>query len=67
MRQAAFKKIIAEIDMEDFTLAGARQEINSLRNTYGRGLNKIEKCLKSGMGTEDVYTPSLKLFKIMDE
>jgi hypothetical protein len=67
MRQAAFEKIIAEMDMEDFTLADARQEIESLRNTYGQELNKIEKSLKSGMGNEDVYTPSLKWFKIVDE
>ena len=67
MRQAALEKIVAEMDMEDFTLADARQKIKSLRNTYGQELNKIEKSLKSGMGTEDVYTPSLKWFKIMDQ
>jgi hypothetical protein len=67
MRQAAFEKNFAGIDIEDFTLADARQKIKRLRNTYGQELNKIEKSLKSGMGIEDVYTPSLKWFKIMDE
>ena len=40
MRQAALEKIVAEMDMEDFTLADARQKIKSLRNTYGQELNK---------------------------
>jgi hypothetical protein len=35
MRQEALEKTVAEMDMEDFTLADARQ-INSLRNIYGQ-------------------------------
>jgi hypothetical protein len=33
MRQAVFEKIIAEMDMEDFTLADARQEIKRVCET----------------------------------
>ena len=40
MRQAALEKTVAEMGMEDFTLADARQKIKSLRNTYGQELNK---------------------------
>jgi hypothetical protein len=36
MRQTAFEKIIAEMDMEDFTLADARQEIESAKHLRPR-------------------------------
>jgi hypothetical protein len=50
MRQAPFEKIIAEMSMEDFTLVDARQEIKSLRNTYGQELKKNREKFKIGNG-----------------
>ena len=66
MRVGALEKIVEEMGIEGFTVADARQKVKSLRNTYNQQLLKIEKSRKSGMGREDVYTPSLKWFHLMD-
>jgi len=36
MGQAALEKIVAEMDMEDFTLADARQKIKSAKHLWPR-------------------------------
>lgn len=37
-----------------------------MRNSYRRELAKIKKSVKSGMGEEEVYEPSLWYFKDLD-
>lgn len=66
MRVGALERIVKEMNIDGFTIAEARQKIKSLRNTYNQELQKIEKSIKSGMGGDDVYTPALKWFHIMD-
>ncbi|KAF5275783.1 hypothetical protein FQR65_LT16528 [Abscondita terminalis] len=66
MRQAALEQIVQTMEIEDFTIADARQKVKSLRNTYSQELQKIDKSIKSGMGGDDIYTPAVKWFKIMD-
>ena len=66
MRVRALENIVEEMGIEGFTVADARQKVKSLRNTYNQQLPKIEKSRKSEMGREDVYTPSLKWFHLMD-
>lgn len=65
-RLASLQKIVEEMGREDFTVADVRTKIKNLRNTYSQELQKIEKSMKSGMGGDDVYTPSMKWFKVMD-
>jgi hypothetical protein len=36
-----------------------RKKINGLRTTYGRELKRITDSTKSGIGTDDIYVPSL--------
>lgn len=66
LRLAALEQIVAEMNIDGFSVAEARIKIKNLRNTYNQELQKIEKSIKSGMGGDDVYTPSMKWFKIMD-
>jgi Alcohol dehydrogenase transcription factor Myb/SANT-like len=68
MRQAALRRIVTEMTtIENFTIADARMKIKNLRSTYSQELSKIDKSIKSGMAPEDVYVPSMKWFKIMDQ
>ena len=66
MRVGALEKIVEEMGTEGFTVADARQKVKSLRNTYIQQLQKTEKSRQFGKGREDVYSPSLKWFHLMD-
>lgn len=66
MRVAALEKLVRDMEVDGFSVSDARQKIKSLRNTYSQELQKIEKSVKSGMGADEVYTPTLKWFHIMN-
>lgn len=66
MRKAAEEEIVSKLQIEGFGISEFKQKIKNLRTTYHQEIQKIAKSKKSGSGTEDMYTPSLKWFSIMD-
>lgn len=64
VRLEALENIVNEMGLKGFTVGDARQKVKSLRNTYSQELQKIENSMKSG--SENLYTPTLKWFNIMD-
>ncbi|CAJ0938723.1 unnamed protein product [Ranitomeya imitator] len=42
-----------------------RKKIQALRTVYKKELNKVEKSLKSGAGTDDVYVPKLWYYDLL--
>ncbi|XP_018577741.1 uncharacterized protein LOC108916036 [Anoplophora glabripennis] len=70
-KNAAYQKLIEKLKEakadanRDFVI----KKINSLRSSYRKEKKKVSESLKSGAGTEDVYTPTLwyyDLFKFLD-
>lgn len=66
MRKAAEEEIVSKLQIEGFGISEFKQKIKNLRTTYHQEIQKIARSKKSGSGTEDMYTPSLKWFSIMD-
>ncbi|XP_077155581.1 uncharacterized protein LOC143818016 [Ranitomeya variabilis] len=43
-----------------------RKKIHALRTVYKKELNKVEKSVKSGAGTDDIYVPKLWYYDLME-
>ncbi|XP_022907986.2 uncharacterized protein [Onthophagus taurus] len=66
LRDAVFEKLTEELKaeglVEDMTPKQLKSKIKSIKDAYRQELAKIEKSKKSGMGTDDIYTPKLIWF-----
>ena len=40
-----------------------KKKLHSLRTSFGKELNKMEKSRKSGSGTDDVYRPTYEFYE----
>lgn len=66
-RQAAYLEIQEVMAIKDFGQKEIAQKIKNIRSTYSQEKKKISESKKSGAGSSDVYTPTLKWFKILDD
>ena len=66
MLVGALEKTVEEVGNTGFYCCRCQAQSEKFRNTYNQELQKIEKSRKSGMGREDLYTPPLKWFHLMD-
>lgn len=64
--QAAIENIIEEMGIPGFGIVEVKNKIKNLRSTYNQEVLKIKKSAKSGSGSEDLYTPPMKWFEILD-
>ena len=63
-RVADINKITAELQKSGLCVIASevRKKIDSIRSQYRRELRKVEKSKKSGVGADDIYTPTLWCF-----
>jgi len=67
MKNAAYESLAREMNIADLnTVADVKQKIKNLRGTYKQELAKIKKSVHSGAGGDEVYSPSMKWFSLMD-
>ena len=64
LKDAGYDKLVEKLREieEDADRDMVRKKINGLRTAYRRELKKITDSTKSGIGTDDVYVPSLWYF-----
>ncbi|XP_071529508.1 uncharacterized protein [Panulirus ornatus] len=68
-RVAAINNITAELQKSGLSKSGlsvitseVKKKIESIRSQFGRELRKLEKSKKSGVGADEIYTPTLWCF-----
>ncbi|GBN05247.1 hypothetical protein AVEN_116379-1 [Araneus ventricosus] len=66
MRDRAVEAIAADMALPEFKCKEVRLKLKSLRSTYHLEVGKIQKSVRSGMATENLYVPSMKWFNTMD-
>ncbi|GBL89751.1 hypothetical protein AVEN_104688-1 [Araneus ventricosus] len=66
MRYRAVETIAADMALPEFNCKEVRLKSKSLRSTYHLEVGKIQKSVRSGMATENLYVPSMKRFNTMD-
>lgn len=61
MKREAYDDLVKFLINKNFTvtIADVKKKIQNLRNAFRKERKKIEDSLRSGSGTEDVYTPTL--------
>lgn len=65
-RQQALENIVEEMKIPNFTVNDCKNKIKNIRSHYCQELKKIKNSMKSGMGTQDIYKPTLPWFHILD-
>ncbi|XP_050509237.1 uncharacterized protein LOC126886376 [Diabrotica virgifera virgifera] len=65
-RAAAARRIAAEMDIRGFTEVHVVIKFKNLRSSYMQELKKIKQSMKSGCSPDEVYTPKVGWFTIMD-
>lgn len=66
-KQAAYANLEETMNIPGFTQKEIKIKIKNIRSTYSQELKKIKESMKSGAGTDSVYTPSLKWFRMADD
>ncbi|CAJ0961187.1 unnamed protein product [Ranitomeya imitator] len=68
-KKAAYEKLLAlykqHLPTETVDDNIVRKKIQALRTVYKKELNKVEKSVKSGAGTDDVYVPKLWYYDLL--
>ncbi|XP_069583110.1 nucleolin-like [Ranitomeya imitator] len=68
-KKAAYEKLVALYKQhhptEKVDENNVRKKIQALRTVYKKELNKVEKSMKSGAGTDDVYVPKLWYYELL--
>ncbi|XP_077148676.1 uncharacterized protein LOC143809484 isoform X1 [Ranitomeya variabilis] len=68
-KKAAYEKLVALYKQHHPTETVdeniVRKKIQALRTVYKKELNKVEKSVKSGAGTDDVYVPKLWYYDLL--
>ncbi|CAL1294481.1 unnamed protein product [Larinioides sclopetarius] len=67
MRDRAIAAISTDMAIPGFGDREVRRKLKSLKSTYHLEVGKIQKSIKSGMSTENLYVPNMKWFSVMDE
>ncbi|XP_060846452.1 KRAB-A domain-containing protein 2-like [Rhopalosiphum padi] len=63
-KEVSYNKLLDNLHMLDLpgSLDSLKKKIKSLRDTYRKELQKVQKSKKSGAGANDVYKPKLAWF-----
>ncbi|CAJ0956626.1 unnamed protein product [Ranitomeya imitator] len=68
-KKAAYEKLVAlykeHHPTETVDENIVRKKIQALRTVYKKEMNKVEKSMKSGAGTDDVYVPKLWYYDLL--
>ncbi|CAJ0967363.1 unnamed protein product [Ranitomeya imitator] len=68
-KKAAYEKLVALYKQHHPTETVdeniVRKKIQALRTVYKKEVNKVEKSMKSGAGTDDVYVPKLWYYDLL--
>ncbi|CAJ0940110.1 unnamed protein product [Ranitomeya imitator] len=68
-KKAAYEKLVALYKQHHPTETVdeniVRKNIQALRTVYKKEINKVEKSMKSGAGTDDVYVPELWYYDLL--
>ncbi|CAH1108231.1 unnamed protein product [Psylliodes chrysocephalus] len=64
-REAAIKKIVDAMGIEDFGPTEVKNKIKNLRSTYVQEVVKIKKSESSGAGADEIYRPKIKWCIVM--
>lgn len=67
MRKAAEEDVVKRMGKEGFGVTELKQKIKIIRTTYNQEASKIKKSKKSGAKPDDIYVPSVKWFRLMEE
>ena len=68
-REASLKKLMQELSaagVETANVEALKKKIKNIKDSYRMEVNKVKKSIKSGMGTDEVYTPKLAWFEQAD-
>lgn len=65
-KDAAYEKIVEEMNIAGFGVPEAKKKMRTLRSTYYQEKKKIQNSMRSGSGTDTVYVPNLHWYKEMD-
>ncbi|XP_050676858.1 uncharacterized protein LOC126973577 [Leptidea sinapis] len=66
-RDTALVRISEAINIPGFGSKEVYTKIRNLKSTYAQEAKKIKQSTKSGAGTDDVYIPHIKWFKLFDD
>ncbi|KAJ4447226.1 hypothetical protein ANN_09229 [Periplaneta americana] len=50
---------------EDANMSVLKKKIENMRTSYRRELKKVKASVRTGAGTEDIYTPTLWYFELL--
>ncbi|CAH1990209.1 unnamed protein product [Acanthoscelides obtectus] len=67
MRKAAEEDIVNRMGKEGFGVTELKQKIKIMRTTYNQEALKVKKSKKSGGKPDDIYVPTVKWFRQMEE
>ncbi|CAH2004202.1 unnamed protein product [Acanthoscelides obtectus] len=67
MRKAAEEDIVNRMGKEGFGVTELKQKIKIMRTTYNQEALKVKKFKKSGGKPDDIYVPTVKWFRQMEE
>nr|CAI5870088.1 unnamed protein product [Callosobruchus analis] len=65
-KDAAYQKIVQEMNIAGFGVPEAKRKMRTLRSTYYQEKKKIQNSMRSGSGSDTVYVPNLHWYKEMD-
>lgn len=65
-RDTALVRISEAMNIPGFGSKEVYTKIRNLKSTYAQEAKKIKQSTKSGAGTDDVYIPQIKWFKLLD-
>ncbi|CAB3237620.1 unnamed protein product [Arctia plantaginis] len=66
-RDTALVRISEAMNIPGFGSKEVYTKIRNLKSTYAQEAKKIKQSTKSGAGTDDVYIPQIKWFKLLDD
>ncbi|XP_038207419.1 uncharacterized protein LOC119829107 [Zerene cesonia] len=66
-RDTALLRISEAMNIPGFGSKEVYTKIRNLKSTYAQEAKKIKQSTKSGAGTDDVYIPQIKWFKLLDD
>lgn len=67
VRDAALLRISEAMNIPGFGSKEVYTKIRNLKSTYSQELKKVKQSTKSGAGTDEVYNPHIKWFKLLDD
>ncbi|KAF5294813.1 hypothetical protein FQA39_LY00297 [Lamprigera yunnana] len=67
IKNSAYEDLKKTLNISGFKEKEIKSKTKNLRSTYSQELKKIKDSKKSEAGTDTIYVPTIKWFKIMDE